>query len=421
MRSLAALSVGHPRSFGAAGLEQREKSWYMLLFQFEEVAEEMLRRDDWKLMRDWTRHHPELARWIPSLERPGALRAALNWYRANAHPAASLADAGGPPFPSVRARTLGLWSSGDAYLTEAQMVGSAPWVDGGWRYERVEGASHWMQLDRPDHVNRLLLDFLRARLVGRRPGLGPVARAPRTVPVGVSRKVETLVVVASDERWLRFCARRRDEDDPSIHGRDRPDVAMLGCSEYTTRRDKTKKGAGIGAAAGAAGAVIKGEREADEILAGAAVGAAAGAGVGAYMDRQEERLARIPGTSVERIGDGLLLVKFDSDVLFDVDSALVKPAERATVDDVGEVLIDYPKTAVVVQGHTDSTGSEEHNQELSERRADAIANRLIGDGVDQDRIAAIGYGEGYPVADNDSTRGRQQNRRVEILLKARAT
>jgi outer membrane protein OmpA-like peptidoglycan-associated protein len=200
-----------------------------------------------------------------------------------------------------------------------------------------------------------------------------------------------------------------------------------GCATYgsaqprTTRRDKTAKGAGIGAAAGAAGAILAGKREADEILAGAAIGAAAGAGVGAYMDRQEERLARIPGTSVERVGDGVLLVKFDSDVLFDVDSAVVKPGERATVDEVGEVLVDYPKTAVVVQGHTDSTGSEEHNQDLSERRAEAIANRLIGDGVDQDRIAAIGYGEGYPVADNDSTRGRQRNRRVEILLKARAT
>jgi outer membrane protein OmpA-like peptidoglycan-associated protein len=198
-------------------------------------------------------------------------------------------------------------------------------------------------------------------------------------------------------------------------------VTLTSCSEYTTRRDKTKKGAAIGGAAGAAGAVIKGEREADEILAGAAIGAAAGAGVGAYMDRQEERLARIPGTSVERVGDGMLLVKFDSDVLFDIDSALVKPSQRAVVDDVGAVLVDYPKTAVVVQGHTDSTGSEEHNQDLSERRAEAIANRLIGDGVGADRIAAVGYGEGYPVADNDTARGRQQNRRVEILLKARAT
>jgi pimeloyl-ACP methyl ester carboxylesterase len=160
VRSLAALSVGHPRSFGAAGLDQREKSWYMLLFQFEGVAEDLLRRDDWKLLRDWTRHHPELERWIPALERPGALRAALNWYRANVRPGASVADSG-PPFPSVAARTLGVWSSGDAYLTEAQMIGSAPFVSGGWRYVRVEGASHWLQLDRPEEVNRLLLDFLR--------------------------------------------------------------------------------------------------------------------------------------------------------------------------------------------------------------------------------------------------------------------
>jgi pimeloyl-ACP methyl ester carboxylesterase len=160
VRSLAALSVGHPRSFGEAGLDQREKSWYMLLFQFEGVAEELLARDDWKLLRDWTRHHAELPRWISSLERPGALRAALNWYRANANPASAAADAPGPPFPSIAARTLGLWSTGDAYLTEAQMVGSAPFVSGPWRYQRVEGASHWMQLDRPDHVNGLLIDFL---------------------------------------------------------------------------------------------------------------------------------------------------------------------------------------------------------------------------------------------------------------------
>ena len=195
----------------------------------------------------------------------------------------------------------------------------------------------------------------------------------------------------------------------------------LGCAPYATRRDNTKKGAGIGAAAGAAGAVIKGEREADEILAGAAIGAAAGAGVGAYMDRQEERLARIPGTTVERVGDNVLLVRFDSDVLFDVDSAIVKPRQRAVVDEVGDVLLEYPKTAVVVQGHTDSTGSEEHNQELSERRAAAIKNLLIGQGVDDRRLSAIGYGEGYPAADNDDAGGRQQNRRVEILLKAKAT
>lgn len=195
----------------------------------------------------------------------------------------------------------------------------------------------------------------------------------------------------------------------------------VGCASYTTKRDKTKEGAAIGGAAGAAAAVLKGEEEADEILAGAAIGAAIGAGVGAYMDRQEERLARIPGTTVERVSSNVLLVRFDSDVLFDVDSALLKPGQRATLDEVSAVLLEYPKTAVVVQGHTDSTGSETHNQKLSEQRAQAVGNHLIGRGVDDRRLTAIGYGEGYPVASNATSQGRQLNRRVEILLKAKAT
>jgi outer membrane protein OmpA-like peptidoglycan-associated protein len=196
---------------------------------------------------------------------------------------------------------------------------------------------------------------------------------------------------------------------------------VTACAPYTTRRDKTREGAAIGAAAGAAGAVLKGEEEADEILAGAAVGAAVGAGVGAYMDRQEERLARIPGTSVERVSENMLLVRFDSDVLFDVDSAIVERDHRFTLSEVADVLLEYRKTAVVVQGHTDSTGSEEHNQDLSERRARAVANHLAREGVDERRLSDLGFGEGYPIASNRSASGRQQNRRVEILLKAKAT
>ncbi len=212
--------------------------------------------------------------------------------------------------------------------------------------------------------------------------------------------VTVLVLAAS---VLAGCSFIRDERQP-----------------YTTKRDKTAKGAGIGAAAGAAAAVLHGEREADEILAGAAIGAAVGAGVGVYMDRQEEKLARIPGTYVERVGDNLLLVRFDSEILFEVDSALLDASGRGTLDQVADVLIEYPKTAAVVQGHTDSSGSEQHNQQLSERRADAVRAVLIGSGVDDDRLTAVGYGEGFPVADNDSASGRQRNRRVDILLKAKA-
>lgn len=155
---LAALSVGHLNSFADAGIAQREKSWYMLLFQFRGIAEEVLQRHEWRLFREWTRDHPEAAHWISDLSRPGALTAGLNWYRANVAPESMLAEP--QPFPAVRAPTLGVWSSKDAYLTEAQMVHSREHVTGRWRYERIEGASHWLQLDQPEQLNRLLIEFL---------------------------------------------------------------------------------------------------------------------------------------------------------------------------------------------------------------------------------------------------------------------
>lgn len=205
-------------------------------------------------------------------------------------------------------------------------------------------------------------------------------------------------------------------------------IALLaGCAQLglergprTTQRDRTAKGAGIGAAAGAVGAVLAGKREADEILAGAAIGAVVGAGVGAYMDAQQEKLARIPGTSVERVGEDTLLVHFDSDVLFAIDSSAISSESRATLEGVAAVIDEYDKTAVVIQGHTDSTGGEDHNQALSERRATAVRNFLVGRGIDAARMVAIGYGESEPAADNASREGRRLNRRVDILLKAKA-
>lgn len=201
-------------------------------------------------------------------------------------------------------------------------------------------------------------------------------------------------------------------------------VLFLGCASmrgpYTTQREKTAKGAGIGAAVGALAAVLDGKNEADEILVGAALGAALGAGVGAYMDAQEEKLARIPGTTVERIGRDTLLVHFESDILFAVDSASLNASSRATLVDVSRVFGDFPKTAIIVQGHTDATGSEIHNQELSERRASSVKNFFVGQGISGARIAGIGYGESMPVATNSTGVGRQMNRRVDILLKGKA-
>ncbi len=197
-------------------------------------------------------------------------------------------------------------------------------------------------------------------------------------------------------------------------------TACTATGTRTTSRDKTAKGAGIGAAAGAVLGAVIGEGEADDILKGAAIGAGIGAGVGAYMDRQEEKLARIPGTTVKRIDEDMLEIRFDSDVLFAVDSSTVGAGAKGTLDQVAAVIAEFPKTAVVVQGHTDSTGSDAYNQSLSERRADAVRAHLASRGVDGARMTAVGYGESAPVADNGTAEGRARNRRVTILLKAKA-
>jgi pimeloyl-ACP methyl ester carboxylesterase len=158
VESLVALSVGHPGAFAAAGLPQREKSWYMLLFQFAGVAEEWLSKDDWRNFREWG-GHPDADACIEDLSRPGALTASLNWYRANLPPESLVADP--LELPPVQAPTMGVWSSGDMALTEQSMSGSSAFVaDGRWRYERLDGPGHWMQLEAPDRVNELLLDFL---------------------------------------------------------------------------------------------------------------------------------------------------------------------------------------------------------------------------------------------------------------------
>jgi outer membrane protein OmpA-like peptidoglycan-associated protein len=128
----------------------------------------------------------------------------------------------------------------------------------------------------------------------------------------------------------------------------------------------------------------------------------------------------IAGTTVERVGKDMLLVHFASDILFDVDSALLSPGSRSAVDQAAEVFNEFPKTAVIVQGHTDSTGSDAHNQALSERRAAAVVSYLAGRGVAPGRMQALGYGESEPITDNATSEGRRRNRRVNILLKGKA-
>jgi pimeloyl-ACP methyl ester carboxylesterase len=152
---LAVLSVGHPSTFRRT-LEQRQKSWYMLLFQFEGVAERWLTENNWANMIG--AGHPDADQVVADIEANGSLVPGLNWYRANVGPETWV----GPPvqLPPVQAPTMGIWSTGDFALTEVQMTDSAENVAGPWRYERLDGPGHWMQLDAPDKVNALLLDFL---------------------------------------------------------------------------------------------------------------------------------------------------------------------------------------------------------------------------------------------------------------------
>jgi pimeloyl-ACP methyl ester carboxylesterase len=158
VRSLVALSAGHAGGFNAAGVIQREKTWYMLYFLIDGLAEKRLPADDWYWFRTWMGGYPELETWIEDLSRPGALTAALNIYRANINPETWIT----PPrdYPKVRVPTLGVWSTRDLALTEKQMTASADYVDAEWRYEKLEGASHWIPLDAPQELNRLLLDWL---------------------------------------------------------------------------------------------------------------------------------------------------------------------------------------------------------------------------------------------------------------------
>jgi len=203
-------------------------------------------------------------------------------------------------------------------------------------------------------------------------------------------------------------------------------VATAGCyttDPYTGDREmnKTSKGSIIGAASGAVIGLITGDssRERRErALIGAGVGGLAGAGVGVYMDRQEAKLReqlRGTGVSVTRVGDNITL-NMPGNITFQTDSADLNASFFGVLDSVVLVAKEYDKTIIEAAGHTDSTGSEQYNQQLSERRAGTVAAYLTNRGILADRVITVGAGEMRPIATNDTPEGRTQNRRVELTF-----
>jgi outer membrane protein OmpA-like peptidoglycan-associated protein len=184
---------------------------------------------------------------------------------------------------------------------------------------------------------------------------------------------------------------------------------------------KTAEGAAIGAAAGGVvGGIIghqTGNTAAGAIIGGA-IGGAAGAYIGNYMDKQAEEIqADLEGAKVERIGEGIKIT-FDSGILYDVNKATLRPEAKANLDKLAVILNKYADTNILIEGHTDATGTDEYNLELSRNRASSVANYLAGLSVDASRFTTMGYGESQPIATNDTDKGRQQNRRVEIAIMA---
>lgn len=193
--------------------------------------------------------------------------------------------------------------------------------------------------------------------------------------------------------------------------------------DVATSRDKTRKGAVIGGVAGAiAGAIIHNNRGSGNAKRGAVVGGvvgtAAGAIVGAMMDRQERELRQIEGIDVARTDEDELKVTMRNEILFDFNSASLRSSSRDELREMADVFNRYGDTTIVVAGHTDSIGSTSYNDRLSDRRADSVASYLQNLGVRGSRIDAIGYGELRPKASNETSSGRQQNRRVELYVRA---
>lgn len=198
-------------------------------------------------------------------------------------------------------------------------------------------------------------------------------------------------------------------------------VSLIFVSTSCSNLNRTQKGAAIGAGSGAVVGGVIGKLSGNTALGailGAAVGGTAGAVIGKKMDKQADDIKNtVPSAKVERVGEGIT-IEFSNSVLYAFNSGDLTSAADPTLTDLITVLNKYPDTNIEVQGHTDSTGTHEYNQGLSERRASSVADYLKAHGISSSRITTKGFGETAPKYDNGTTDGRAQNRRAEFLITA---
>jgi len=196
-------------------------------------------------------------------------------------------------------------------------------------------------------------------------------------------------------------------------------ILNAGCS--THKHNKAQRGAAIGAGTGGIVGAFIGKSAGNTALGaiiGGAVGGTAGAFIGRNMDKQAAEIKQtVPGATVTREGEGII-VKFDSGILFDVDKANVKSAAQTNLQNLAASLQKNPETNILIIGHTDNTGTDAYNMDLSVRRAGAVKSYLTTSGIDGSRLNTQGKGDSEPIADNTSIEGRAQNRRVEIVIVA---
>jgi outer membrane protein OmpA-like peptidoglycan-associated protein len=194
-------------------------------------------------------------------------------------------------------------------------------------------------------------------------------------------------------------------------------LLMVRCASMS----KTGQGAVIGGASGAVAGGLIGHAAGNTLVGaiiGAAVGGAAGAIIGNYMDKQAAEMKRdLEGAKIERIGEAIRIT-FDSGILFDIDKFDLRPASQENLIRLAKILNKYPDTNVLIEGHTDSTGTAEHNLALSKDRAQSVAHFLAMQQVAAARFSTMGYGSSQPVATNDTAEGRQMNRRVDLAVMA---